>query len=214
MELITICRVNMRQYPSVAAPSLMVLERNAVLDFGTGEQEVDGLLIWARVQFFGIDGWVALHDVNERPLVDTFDDTDWGWCIRFVLWQEGGLSNDANDAGGTTKFGISQRFHPGVNVMGLTLDVAKQIYFTQYWQASKAYQYGWGLCLHHFDHAVNAGVGAASSALLASDGKVEAYSAYRRNFYRQIAGTDYQHSAWLRRVDCCDAEIKDRLLMR
>jgi lysozyme family protein len=37
------------------------------------------------------------------------------------------------DSGGTTKFGIAQKFHPDLDVESLTLDQAEQIYEEQYW---------------------------------------------------------------------------------
>ena len=41
-----------------------------------------------------------------------------------VTWDQGGL---------LTKWGISQRYHPHVDVEHLTLKGAKEIYFTEYW---------------------------------------------------------------------------------
>lgn len=43
------------------------------------------------------------------------------------------LSNNANDYGGLTKFGISQRQYPKVDVRNLTLDGALDIYERDYW---------------------------------------------------------------------------------
>lgn len=46
---------------------------------------------------------------------------------------EGYESNDPNDPGGHTKYGIAQAFNPGVNYQSLTLEGAKQIYLERYW---------------------------------------------------------------------------------
>ena len=43
-------------------------------------------------------------------------------CIAHVLAAEGGLVNDPKDAGGVTKFGISQRAYPALNIRELTPD--------------------------------------------------------------------------------------------
>lgn len=46
---------------------------------------------------------------------------------------EGGYVNDPQDPGGETKYGISKRFHPNVNIKALTPDQATQIYYNEYW---------------------------------------------------------------------------------
>lgn len=42
------------------------------------------------------------------------------------------VERDPDDPGGTTKFGIDQRAHPGVDIPRLTLADAKQIYFADW----------------------------------------------------------------------------------
>jgi len=56
-------------------------------------------------------------------------------AVDFVLKHEGGYSNDPNDPGGETNFGISKRYHPDVDVKNLTVEGAEQIYKAQYWDA-------------------------------------------------------------------------------
>lgn len=46
---------------------------------------------------------------------------------------EGGYVNDPNDPGGETKYGISKRSYPQLDIKNLTLDQAKQIYLKDYW---------------------------------------------------------------------------------
>jgi lysozyme family protein len=62
-------------------------------------------------------------------------------AFRDVIWNpanpssslEGGYSNDPNDAGGETKYGIAKRWHPNIDIKNLTLEGAKQIYRLEYW---------------------------------------------------------------------------------
>ena len=71
----------------------------------------------------------------------------------------GGLHTDKDDPGGTTKFGISQRAHPSVDVVNLSLEQAREIYIKQYFDPIL----GPGIvnqtsALALFDFAVNSGV--------------------------------------------------------
>ena len=52
------------------------------------------------------------------------------WIIKFVLDAEGGYTNDPVDPGGETNYGIDKRSHPDVNIKELTIEEAKDIYFT------------------------------------------------------------------------------------
>jgi len=50
-----------------------------------------------------------------------------------VIGLEGGYVNDPDDAGGETKYGISKRAYPHVDIANLTLDDARDIYYNDYW---------------------------------------------------------------------------------
>lgn len=85
---------------------------------------------------------------------------------RTIMQWEGGATytNDPDDAGGETKYGISKRFNPDINIKDLTLDQAVSIAKTRYWDALHidgfAYPpFRWKL----FDIAYNQGVGTAQA---------------------------------------------------
>ena len=44
-----------------------------------------------------------------------------------------GLVNDPSDPGGLTKFGISQKSYPDLNIASLTRDDARDIYYRDFW---------------------------------------------------------------------------------
>lgn len=46
---------------------------------------------------------------------------------------EGGYVNDPDDPGGSTKFGISQKSYPDLDIKHLTRDQAVGIYFRDFW---------------------------------------------------------------------------------
>lgn len=50
-----------------------------------------------------------------------------------VFRDEGGYVNDPNDPGGETKYGISKRTYPNVDIKNLTMDGAREIYYRDWW---------------------------------------------------------------------------------
>lgn len=86
----------------------------------------------------------------------TYDD-----AFKIILGEEGGYSNDPRDPGGETKFGISKRAYPAIDVKSLTIDQAKAIYLRDYWTPVRARDLPWPLGLYMFDCAVNQGVATA-----------------------------------------------------
>lgn len=86
-------------------------------------------------------------------------------AIAWLLPEEGGLTNDPDDPGGLTKYGIDQRSHPGVDIKNLTKDQAVQIYWDSYWIKSKCDQLPDAVAFIHFDASVNEGLGAAAKFL-------------------------------------------------
>jgi lysozyme family protein len=50
---------------------------------------------------------------------------------------EGGYVNDPVDRGGETKYGISKRSYPDIDIKNLTLDQAKGIYYKDFWLKTK-----------------------------------------------------------------------------
>jgi lysozyme family protein len=83
--------------------------------------------------------------------------------LNKTLEYEGGLTNDANDAGGLTKYGISQAAYPNLDIANLTLDQAAQIYDVDYFHKTPAPFIQNAACLWKvFDIGVNQGVGTAT----------------------------------------------------
>jgi len=105
-------------------------------------------------------------------------------AIRVVLKSEGGstLTDDKFDPGGATRWGISSRAHPSVDVKALTRDDAVRLYKTHYWNAVSCSALPDCLSLPVFDCAVNQGVQTAglllqralnrAGATIAEDGDV------------------------------------------
>ncbi|MBC7953140.1 MAG: hypothetical protein H7Z12_15140 [Rhodospirillaceae bacterium] len=87
--------------------------------------------------------------------------------IGDLLADEGGdkLTNRLADKGGLTRWGISKRAHPDVDVANLTRDGAVEIYRAKYFDAARIADLPVVLAKLVFDGAVNHGVPAATFML-------------------------------------------------
>lgn len=85
-------------------------------------------------------------------------------AFRVIIGHEGGYSSDPRDPGGETKFGISKRAYPHLDIKNLTLEQAKEIYRRDYWSRVRGDDLPYSVALCLFDYAVNSGVDAAIKA--------------------------------------------------
>lgn len=86
-------------------------------------------------------------------------------AVRVVIAREGGatITNDPVDRGGLTKYGISQRAYPDLDIANLTEDQAIAIYKRDYWDALRLSEISHtGVAAAIFDTAVNMGSGTAA----------------------------------------------------
>ena len=89
-------------------------------------------------------------------MLTKFDD-----IIDIVIKHEVGYVNDPKDLGGETKYGITKRFYPDVDIKNLTIKEAKQIYYDDYWVKNKVPQMPDNLKHIYFDMCINQGKGTA-----------------------------------------------------
>jgi lysozyme family protein len=84
-------------------------------------------------------------------------------AIDLILKLEGGYVNHPADPGGETKYGISKRAHPELDIANLSPDQAREIYRSDYWNptAARIYDTAPRLAGVVFDAAVNHGNGQA-----------------------------------------------------
>lgn len=69
----------------------------------------------------------------------------------------GGYTDDPDDPGGRTKWGISAFSHPGLDIANLTPEQATKIYSDEYWDKSGSDEIPFPFCTAVFDTAVNLG---------------------------------------------------------
>lgn len=90
---------------------------------------------------------------------------DFNKAIDRVLGHEGGYVNNPADPGGETKWGISKRSYPQINIVALTRDQAIDIYKRDFWQRINADELYDGVAYQTLDFAINSGISTAVRAL-------------------------------------------------
>lgn len=124
-------------------------------------------------------------------------------AFALIISAEGAYSNDPKDPGGETKFGISKRQYPAVDIKGLTSDGAKAIYARDFWGPAHGDELPWPLSLFVFDAAVNQGLPAAIS-LLQKSLNVAQDGSFGARTQKAVAGADHK--------ELCSLFMADRAL--
>ena len=88
-------------------------------------------------------------------------------ALAFTLQWEGGskYTNDPDDPGGETKYGIAKKAHPSEDIKNLTLERATELYKIGYW-----FDLPEPLATAAFDTAVNVGRGRVQGWLVPLEG--------------------------------------------
>jgi lysozyme family protein len=140
-----------------------------------------------------------------------------------LINHEGGYVFNPHDPGGETKFGISKRSYPALDIASLTLADAKTIYRRDFWDRAQCDKLHPDLAFDLFDGAVNSGIGQAIRWLqravgVADDGVVgpltlasinrendtsairARYSGHRLDFMTRLSTWDVFGKGWARRI--------------
>lgn len=121
-------------------------------------------------------------------------------AFEIVLGHEGGYSADPQDPGGETKFGVSKRAYPHLDIKNLSIEKAREIYLRDYW-------FGAGcdviadeaLAILLFDCAVNQGVSRAKLIAAGARTAVE-FQAERALHYASLPTFTRYGRGWMRRL--------------
>ena len=122
-----------------------------------------------------------------------------------VIGHEGGYVDDPNDPGGETKFGVSKRSYPDVDIASLTVEDAKAIYRRDYWERAGCHKLPGRVAFQVFDCAINSGVETALRLLKQSASATEADTVLRFNAERLAYMTSLRvwpsfSKGWARRI--------------
>lgn len=135
---------------------------------------------------------------------------------------EGGYTNDPNDPGGETKWGISKRSYPNLIIRELTRDQARDIYRKDFWDKLELDDDEGIIAFQIFDFAVNSGIHVAIRYLqralgIADDGwwgpisraafhdastdhLVMQLISQRLDYMTRLSGWDRYGRGWARRI--------------
>ena len=128
-------------------------------------------------------------------------------ALKFVLKCEGGLTENKNDPGCLTKYGISQKSYPYLDIKNLTLKKAKQIYYENYWLKADCDKMSFPMNFCIFNCAVNCGVRRAKKISIASLGWKE-FLFKQIEFYVGLKNFKYFGRGWINRTIDLFNEIK------
>jgi len=82
-------------------------------------------------------------------------------ALHIVLKHEGGYVNDPRDSGGETRWGVSKRAYPNLDIKNLTQEQAGEIYRRDYWDKIRGDELPSEVGIFAMDTAVNMGVSRA-----------------------------------------------------
>lgn len=92
-------------------------------------------------------------------------------AVDKLIETEGGYANSKYDRGGETKYGISKKSYPNLDIKNLTISDAKRIYFVDFWEPIKGDQIkNQELANYYLDMAANHGVNRATKIIQKSAG--------------------------------------------
>lgn len=142
--------------------------------------------------------------------------------IERILGHEGGYVNDPADPGGETKWGISKRSYPLVDIKSLSRNDAISIYLKDFWNPLKADRLHDGVAFQLLDSAVNSGISQSIRFLqraigVADDGhwgpmsqaasekmdeadQILGFNAERIEFMTKLKNWKNHGAGWMRRI--------------
>ena len=113
--------------------------------------------------------------------------TAFNTAIGHLLDREGGYKAVDGSSGSPVNFGINQRANPDIDVKNLTVDKAKEIFKTRYWDAINADSLPPKVASIAFDAAVNQGVDYAKHLLATTGGNPDKMLSQRNLDYVSLA---------------------------
>lgn len=135
-------------------------------------------------------------------------ESDFDKAINFVLRWEGGYSDNPNDPGGETNWGISKKAYPHLDIKNLTKEEAIAIYHNDYWLRAGCNKLSYPIDIIVMDTAVNCGVKRALEFLNITH-RPETYLLIRLKHYIRLPTAKHFIHGWTRRVISLFSEVTE-----
>lgn len=157
----------------------------------------DNMRWWKLYHATGLLGYCA--ESSGSQVLFTLSPTSVAWqkAITFTLGKEGGYSFNPADPGGETKYGISKRSYPRLDIKNLTVQQAKLIYYKDYWGPLGCSELPANKALIVFDQGVLTGV---SRILSIRDLAPGALLGSQLNYLADLKGWDTFGRGWAKRL--------------
>lgn len=132
-------------------------------------------------------------------------------AFLIVVGSEGYYSNDPDDPGGETKFGVSKKSYPNLDIKKLDISGAKEIYYRDFWTRLNPIEKE--LKLFVFDASINQGLNFTNAmidkinniSMLTLEGRVEMIYSARLKRYDEIIlkkpVLEKYRRGWINRID-------------
>ena len=144
---------------------------------------------------------------------------DFEKASKFTLFKEGFISNDPQDTGGLTIFGISSKWYPkevaemkrliGEGKIEEAQKIAIKIYHDEYWIKAKCYELPLTMALVVFDTAINSGVSKAKEILRECSGDWKYYLLLRIVFNTKCESEKAHLRGWTKRIASLYEYVKE-----
>ena len=153
-----------------------------------------------------------LKDKEEpkKPKEELMDFELFNKVSEFTLFKEGLISDDPEDTGGLTIFGISSKWYPKeVAEMKRLIDegkteeakrIAIKIYYDEYWIKAKCYELPLPMACVVFDTSINSGVSKARELLGECSGDWKYYLLLRIVFNTKCKTEEAHLRGWTKRI--------------
>jgi hypothetical protein len=129
-------------------------------------------------------------------------------AFELVIGLEGAYTDDPDDPGGPTKYGIAQNYNPEVDVKNLTLERAKEIYYRKYWLPAGCNEAMFPMDICLFDSNVNPQRGGNQELLNMKPKNWQEYMIFRMQRYMKYSKAKYVKGHIFRVLKLCK-QIKE-----
>lgn len=187
--------VKVRADPSITGDTLTITRPLATAVILQEKPVIANGYTWWNVRLTdGVQGWSAQKTSSQHLILLGME--KFREALNFTLVWEGGYVNNPKDPGGETKYGISKRRYPHLDIKNLTLQQAKDLYYQDYWLPVEGYLFSYPKYIYSFDIGVLCGIG---RAVILRDISIYEIMARQNEYFTQLETFEDFGRGWIRR---------------